>query len=58
MMGLKRYLFDKEQWSQSSGFSVIPRLARPGLAGLKPHKEERKSVSGDTTPCGMTEVTL
>ena len=26
-----------EQWSQSSGSNVIPRRARPGLAGLRPH---------------------
>ena len=28
---------DVEQWSQSSGSNVIPRRARPGLAGLRPH---------------------
>ena len=27
-----------EQWSQSSGCNVIPRRARPGFAGLRPHK--------------------
>jgi len=32
-----RHLPDKEQWSQSSGSNVIPRRARPGLAGLRPH---------------------
>ena len=26
-----------EQWSQRSGSNVIPRRARPGLAGLRPH---------------------
>ena len=25
------------RWSQSSGSNVIPRWARPGLAGLRPH---------------------
>ena len=33
----KRHLPDIEQWSQSSGSNVIPRRARPGLAGLRPH---------------------
>ena len=33
----KRQLPDIEQWSQSSGSNVIPRRARPGLAGLRPH---------------------
>jgi len=32
-----RVLPDIEQWSQSSGSNVIPRRARPGLAGLRPH---------------------
>ena len=38
MMYSKRYLPDIEQWSQISGSNVIPRRARPGLAGLRPHK--------------------
>jgi len=33
----KRHLPDIEQWSQSSGSNVIPRRARPVLAGLRPH---------------------
>jgi hypothetical protein len=33
----KRHLPDIEQWSQRSGSNVIPRRARPGLAGLGPH---------------------
>jgi hypothetical protein len=32
----KRHLPDTEQWSQSSGPNVVPRRARPGLAGLRP----------------------
>ena len=32
-------LTDIEQWSQSSGPNVIPRRARRGLAGLRPHSE-------------------
>jgi len=36
MMYSKRHLPDIEQWSQSSGSNVIPRRARPGLAGLRP----------------------
>jgi len=32
-----RHLPDIELWSQSSGSNVIPRRARPGLAGLRPH---------------------
>ena len=41
------------QWSQSSGSNVIPRRARPGLAGLRPHnprfrakKEQPKRFEG------------
>ena len=34
MMYSKRHLPDLEQWGQSSGSTVIPRRARPGLAGL------------------------
>ena len=34
----KRHLPDIEQWGQSSGANVIPRRARPGLAGLRPHR--------------------
>ena len=41
MMCAKRHLPDIEQWIQSSGSNVIPRRARPGLAGLRPHKEHR-----------------
>ena len=26
-----------EQWSQSSGSNIIPKRARPGLAGPRPH---------------------
>jgi len=37
MMYSKRHLPDIEQWSQSNGYNVIPRRARPGLAGLRPH---------------------
>ena len=37
MMCSKRHLPDIEQWSQRSGSNVIPRRARPGLAGLRPH---------------------
>ena len=37
MMYPKKHLPDIEQWSQSSGSNVIPRRARPGLAGLRPH---------------------
>jgi len=37
MMYSKRHLPDIEQWNQSSGSNVIPRRARPGLAGLRPH---------------------
>ena len=33
----KRHSPDIEQWSQSSGSNVIPRRARPGSAGLRPH---------------------
>ena len=33
----KRHLPDVEQWSQSSDSNVIPRRARAGLAGLRPH---------------------
>ena len=33
----KAHLSDTEQWSRSSGSNVIPRQARPGLAGLRPH---------------------
>ena len=29
---------DKEHWHQGSGSNVIPRRARPGLAGIRPHK--------------------
>ena len=36
-MYTKRHLPDIEQWSRSSGSNVIPRRARPGLAGLRPH---------------------
>jgi len=28
---------DIEQWGQSSGSNVIPRRARPGLTGRRPH---------------------
>ena len=37
MIYIKRHLPDIEQWSQSRGFNVIPRRARPGLDGLRPH---------------------
>ena len=37
MMYFKRNLADTEKWSQSSGCNIIPRRARPGLAGLRPH---------------------
>ena len=40
MMYAKRHLPAVEQWSQSSGSNVIPRRARPGLAGLRPHIRE------------------
>ena len=40
MMYSKRHLPDMEQWSQSSGSNVIPRRARPGLAGLRPHRPQ------------------
>ena len=36
-MYAKRHLPDIEQWRQSSGSNFIPRRARPGLAGLRPH---------------------
>ena len=39
MMYFKRHLPDMEQWSQSSGSNVIPRRARSGQAGLRPHSE-------------------
>jgi len=39
MMNSKRHLPDIEQWSQSSGSNVIPRRARPGLAGIRPHRD-------------------
>ena len=35
MMYSKRHLPDIAQWSQSSGSNVMPRRARPGLAGLR-----------------------
>ena len=44
MMYSKRHLPNTEQWSQSSGSNVIPRRARPGLAGLKPHKGGNASL--------------
>ena len=31
--------FTQEQGGVSSGSNVIPRRARPGLAGLRPHRE-------------------
>jgi len=37
MMYSKRHLLDIEQRSQSSGSNVIPRRARPGLAGPGPY---------------------
>ena len=36
----QKNLPDIEQWSQSSGSNVIPRRARPGLAGPRPHMGE------------------
>ena len=45
-----------EQWSQSSGSNIIPRGARPGLAGLRPHK--KLAPPGDTVPCRMVRMTL
>ena len=39
VMYSKRHMPDIEQWSQSSGSNVIPRRARPGLAGLRPHTQ-------------------
>ena len=33
----KRHLLNIEQWSQNSGSNVIPKRARPGLAGLRLH---------------------
>jgi len=47
----------------SSGSNVIPRRARPGLAGLRPHSQGpccpmSAPASGDATPCRMTGVTL
>jgi len=38
MMYSNRHLPDIEQWGQSSGSNDIPRRARPGLAGLRPHR--------------------
>ena len=35
MMYAQRHLPDIEHWSQSSDSNVIPRRARPGLAGLR-----------------------
>ena len=37
IMKASRTIKDIEQWNQSSGSKVIPRRARPGLAGLSPH---------------------
>ena len=34
-----------EQWSQSSGPNVIPRRARPGLAGLRPHTMSEEATT-------------
>ena len=34
MICSRRHLLDIEEWSQNSGSNVIPRRARPGLAGL------------------------
>ena len=39
---------DIEQWSQSSGSNVIPMRARPGLAGLRPHKNVHLSSAEAT----------
>jgi hypothetical protein len=39
MMCSKRHLPDIEQWSKSSGPNIIPRRARPGLAGLGAHRQ-------------------
>jgi len=33
-----------EQWCQSNGSNVIPRLAGPGLAGLRPHWGSRGAM--------------
>ena len=62
----KRLLPDIEQWSQSSGSNVIPRRARPGLAGLGPrkirHRQERPLCligrSRATTATGVPMVVL
>ena len=37
-----RHLPDIELGSHSSGSNVIPRRARPGLAGLRPHSRPRR----------------
>jgi len=50
MMYSKRYLSDREQWSQSSGSNVIPRRARPGLAGLRPHTNPQSGLGDIVLP--------
>ena len=44
----------------SSGSNVIPRRARPGLAGPRPQRGTclARRGSGDTTPCKVTLVIL
>ena len=38
------------QWSQGSGSNVIPRRARPGLAGLRPHTQRRLDEAFSSRP--------
>ena len=55
MMYSKRRLPDIEQWSQSSGSNVIPRRARPGLAGIRPHT---RCLAIRAFPCTRMHVAL
>ena len=43
-----------EQWIQSSGYNVIPRQARPGLAGLGPHRGGRAASAAKAEGCMET----
>ena len=52
MMYSKRHPSDVEQWSQSSGSNVIPRRARPGLAGLRPHTKRATPLPAPRDLCG------
>ena len=54
----KCHLSDIEQWSQSSGSNVIPKRARPGLTGIRPHKDGGSQDEESRGPNGSRDRSI